>query len=65
MSTSQLLTPDTLENKNWWSYLDRYHWFVLTVCALGWMFDCADQIIFYSSRAIAMRDLMPGATGDR
>lgn len=66
MSTSQLLSPDALEGKkNWWSYLNGYHWFVLTVCALGWMFDCADQIIFYSSRSIAMRDLMPGATGDR
>jgi MFS family permease len=60
MSTTHLLTPETLEKRNWWTYLNRYHWFVLIVCALGWMFDCADQIIFYSSRAIALRDLMPG-----
>jgi MFS family permease len=60
MSTTNLLTPETLEKRNWWTYLNGYHWFVLIVCALGWMFDCADQIIFYSSRAIALRDLMPG-----
>jgi MFS family permease len=63
MST-HLLTPDTLEKKFWWQYLGGYHWYVLIVCALGWMFDCADQIIFYSSRAIALRDLMPGTTAE-
>jgi len=64
MTTTTSLSAKPLGEKYWWQYLSRYHWFVLIVCALGWMFDCADQIIFTSSRAIAMRDLMPGATAE-
>ena len=45
----------------WWRLLTRYHWFVLVVAALGWMFDCYDQQIFTNSRSITMRDLMPQA----
>ena len=41
-----------------------YHWFVLIVAALGWMFDCFDQQIFTMSRSITMRDLMPHADAD-
>lgn len=48
--------------KWWFQHLNGYHWFVLIVCALAWMFDCADQQIFTASRSIAMRDLLPGAT---
>src|SRR5665213_472491 len=62
MSDPTLLQePATERRRNWWTYVDRYQWYVLSMCALAWMFDCADQIIFYSSRSIAMRDLMPGA----
>jgi len=43
----------------WWRLLNRYHWFVLIVAALGWMFDCYDQQIFTNSRSITMRDLLP------
>jgi MFS family permease len=46
---------------SWWRLLTRYHWFVLIVAALGWMFDCYDQQIFTNSRSITMRDLMPQA----
>jgi MFS family permease len=45
----------------WWRLLNRYHWFVLAVAALGWMFDCYDQQIFTMSRSITMRDLLPQA----
>lgn len=45
----------------WWRLLNRYHWFVLVVAALGWLFDCFDQQIFTMSRSITMRDLMPQA----
>jgi MFS family permease len=62
MSTTDLLTLESTNDKFWWQYLSSYHWYVLILCALGWMFDCADQMIFTSSRAIAMRDLMPLAT---
>ena len=30
----------------WYRQLNRYHWFVLIVCTLGWMFDCLDQQLF-------------------
>ena len=48
----------------WWSSMTRYHWFVLTVAALGWLFDCLDQQLFILARPAAMRDLIP-QTPDR
>ena len=42
----------------WWRELNKYHWFVLIVAALGWLFDCLDQQIFTLSRFPAMRDLL-------
>ena len=30
----------------WYAELTRYHWFVLIVCTLGWLFDCGDQQFF-------------------
>src|SRR5436305_1593407 len=42
----------------WWKLLTRYHWFVLTVCALGWLFDCLDQQLFNIARRPAMIDLL-------
>jgi len=38
-----------------------YHWYVLLLCAMGWMFDSMDQQIFTASRSITMRDLLPHA----
>ncbi|MHB8521830.1 MAG: MFS transporter [Limisphaerales bacterium] len=45
----------------WWRLLTRYHWYVLSIAAFGWLFDCFDQQIFTMSRSITMRDLMPQA----
>jgi len=39
----------------WWSLLNRYHWFVLIVAALGWLFDCLDQQLFNIARVPAMK----------
>lgn len=48
----------------WWRELNRYHWFVLIVAALGWLFDCLDQQLFNLARVPAMRELLPpGADG--
>jgi MFS family permease len=45
----------------WWKALNRYHWFVLIVAALGWLFDCLDQQLFLLARKPAMADLLnPG-----
>lgn len=45
----------------WWRELKRYHWFVLIVAALGWLFDTMDQQLFNLARVPAMRELLaPG-----
>src|SRR5262249_5742944 len=38
--------------------LTRYHWFVLMVAALGWLFDTMDQQLFNLARAPAMKTLV-------
>lgn len=43
----------------WYKELTRFHWFVLTVCALGWLFDTMDQQLFNLARIPAMRALLP------
>jgi MFS family permease len=45
-------------NRPWWRELNRYHWFVFIVAALGWLFDTMDQQLFNLSRAPAMSDLL-------
>ena len=44
---------------SWWRELNRHHWFVLIVAALGWLFDTMDQQIFNIARVPAMRALLP------
>ncbi len=44
--------------------LNRYHWFVFTVCALAWILDCMDQQLFNLARASAVAELMPLPTVD-
>jgi len=42
----------------WYRELNRYHWFVLTVAALGWLFDTMDQQLFALARRPAMIELV-------
>src|SRR6266540_1922045 len=49
------LPPDT---GPWWKLLNRYHWYVFVVAALGWLFDCMDQRIFMVSRQDALTELL-------
>lgn len=42
----------------WYRELTRYHWFVLAVCALGWLFDTMDQQLFALARKPAMQELV-------
>jgi MFS family permease len=50
--------PDTSDpNVPWYKTLTRYHWFVLAVAALGWLFDCLDQQLFVLARPAVMKDL--------
>jgi MFS family permease len=49
---------DVSSNKPWYQQLTRYHWFVLVVAALGWLFDCLDQQLFILARPAAMKELV-------
>jgi len=38
--------------------MNKYHWYVFTLAALGWLFDTMDGMIFTASRSITMADLI-------
>jgi len=42
----------------WYKSLNRYHWFVFAVAALGWLFDTMDQQLFTLARPLAMNELV-------
>jgi len=63
MPPADSLTPQSQPAVPWWRLLTRYHWFVLIVAALGWLFDCLDQQLFNLARVPAMRDLLAPAPG--
>src|SRR4051812_21108307 len=48
----------------WYRELNRYHWFVFIVAALGWLFDTMDQQLFNLARAPAMQELLTGTGKD-
>ena len=46
-------TPDSAAapvSGPWYKSLNRYHWFVFVVSALGWLFDTMDQQLFNLAR---------------
>ena len=47
----------------WTKELNRYHWFVLIVAALGWMFDTMDQQLFNLARKPAVTELLTTSSG--
>jgi MFS family permease len=44
----------------WYRELTRYHWFVLSVAIMGWMFDTMAQQLFNLARKPAIRELLGG-----
>lgn len=56
-------TTTSVPQGPWWKQLTRYHWFVLAVAALGWLFDCLDQQLFILARPAAMAELVPESEG--
>ena len=44
----------------WWRQLNRYHWLVLAIASMTWLFDCMDQRFFNIVREPAMRSLLYG-----
>jgi MFS family permease len=49
--------PDD-SGRPWYKELNRYHWFVLAVASLGWLFDTMDQQLFNLARAPAVAELL-------
>lgn len=56
--------PADTESGPWYSGLTRYHWFVLVVAALGWLFDTMDQQLFNLARKPAIMELIHAKPGD-
>lgn len=55
--------PPVDQGGPWYKLLNRYHWYVLTVAALGWLFDTMDQQLFVLARGPALTALLgPTAT---
>jgi MFS family permease len=48
----------------WYKELTGYHWFVLLVASLGWLFDTMDQQLFTLARRPAMLELLHVHAGD-
>jgi MFS family permease len=60
--TGQSLSPAALTPQGpWYRGLTRYHWFVLIVCSLGWLFDTMDQQLFNIGRGPAIGELLKNA----
>jgi MFS family permease len=60
-------TPPPAEHDDgtpWYKTLNRYHWFVLIVAALGWLFDTMDQQLFVLARTPALTELLGVSPGD-
>ena len=56
-------SPGTTGKYKWYKDLTRYHWFVLSVAIMGWMFDTMAQQLFNLARKPAIRELLgPGAS---
>ena len=62
---SPVVGPDS-SGQSWTKALNSYHWFVLVVAALGWMFDTMDQQLFNLARKPAITELLqvPGQPVD-
>jgi MFS family permease len=57
------LPDDPNDKRPWYKLLNRYHWFVLLVAALGWLFDTMDQQLFNLARTPAMKELLKTDAG--
>jgi MFS family permease len=56
--TGAKLLDDPNDKRPWYKLLNRYHWFVLVVAALGWLFDTMDQQLFNLARTPAITELL-------
>src|SRR5215469_16641123 len=47
-----------MSQQPWYRTLNRYHWFVLAVASVGWMFDTMAQQLFNLARVPAITELL-------
>jgi MFS family permease len=60
-----MLTSEAIEKKRWTEGLTGYHYLVLVVASLGWLFDTMDQWLYVLARQPALQDLLgAAATGE-
>jgi MFS family permease len=62
-SSSDKLRTDLPPQGPWWREMNRYHWFVFVVAALGWLFDTMDQQLFNIARVPAIRSVLTKELG--
>src|SRR6266853_5305806 len=62
MSTNPVAREMKTTSAPWHKSLNGYHWWVLIVASLGWLFDTMDQRIFVLARGPAMKELLPPGT---
>src|SRR5215472_5270035 len=61
MSQTASSVPGAIGAKySWYRDLTSYHWFVLSVAIMGWMFDTMAQQLFNLARKPAIRELLGG-----
>jgi MFS family permease len=48
----------------WYRELNGYHWFVLSVASMGWMFDTMAQQLFNLARKPAIREVLGGGASN-
>jgi MFS family permease len=63
-ASSAPVAPSEVTSGPWYKGLTGYHWFVLVVAALGWLFDTMDQQLFNLARKPAVMELLNAHPGD-
>src|SRR5439155_19019084 len=64
MESSKVQSTTLFQTGPWYKGLSRYHWWVLTVASLGWLFDTMDQQLFNLARRPAIIELLGVRPGD-
>src|SRR5881628_1628007 len=64
MESSKVQSTTLFQTGPWYKGLSSYHWWVLIVASLGWLFDTMDQQLFNLARRPAIVELLGVRLGD-
>jgi len=64
MESSKVQSTTLFQTGPWYKGLSSYHWWVLIVASLGWLFDTMDQQLFNLARRPAIVELLGVRPGD-